>query len=149
MAADRGRAGRILLVALLAVSWLVTVPLLWHSVTTVPSTARLQAMSSRIMHPPGPTTFLRTAGQSLLELLVLVALVWPGWRRFWLLRLLLAFAGLAVWAVATMPLELTQLEQIQHQWLVGCDLAILLAMVVTVVARSVGAIRRTRNGAAA
>ncbi len=148
MPAGRTRLGRILLVVLLVLGWLVAVPLMWHAVTTVPSAARLQAMSSRIMHPPGPATFLRTAGRSLAELLVLVALLWPGWRRLWLLRLLVAFVGLFIWAVVTMPLELTELEQIHHQWLVGCDLAILLAMVVTVGARLVEAIRDARSSTA-
>jgi hypothetical protein len=137
-----GRSGRIGLAAAVAASWLVAVPLMWRAVTTVPSAQRLQAMSSRIMHVPSPTTFLRTAGQSLVELLVLLLLLWPFWRRLWLARLLVAFLALGTWAVLTMPLELTTLEQVHHQWLVGCDVALFLAMVVTLLARIVGAVRR-------
>ena len=147
MATRWGRIGRIGLAAAIAVSWLVAVPVMWHAVTTVPSAQRLQAMSSRIMHVPSPTTFLRTSGQSLVELLVLLLLLWPFWRRLWLTRLLVAFLALGTWAVLTMPLELTELEQVHHQWLVGCDVALLLAMVVTLLARIVGAVRRARAGA--
>ncbi len=142
-----GRVGRIVLTAAIAVSWLVTVPLMWRAVTTVPSAARLQAMSSRIMHVPTPTTFLRTTGQSLIELLVLLLLLWPFWRPLWLTRVLVAFLALGTWAVLTMPLELTNLEQVHHQWLVGCDVALLLAIVLTILARVWQAIRRTRRGA--
>ncbi len=142
-----GRVGRIVLTAAIAVSWLVTVPLMWHAVTTVPSAARLQAMSSRIMHVPTPTTFLRTTGQSLVELLVLLLLLWPFWRPLWLTRVLVAFLALGTWAVLTMPLELTNLEQVHHQWLVGCDVALLLAIVLAILARVWQAIRRTRRGA--
>ncbi len=145
MAARWGRIGRIGLAAAVAVSWLVTVPFMWHAVTTVPSAQRLQAMSSRIMHVPSPTTFLRTTGQSLVELLALLLLLWPFWRPLWLTRLLVAFLALGLWAVATMPLELTNLEQVHHQWLVGCDVALLLALIVTMGARLAGAIRRTRG----
>ncbi len=143
-----GRLGRILLTAAIAVSWLVVVPLMWHAVSTVPSAARLQEMSSRILHVPTPTTFLRTAGQSLVELIVLLLLLWPLWRRLWLTRLLVAFLTLGIWAVLTMPLELTRLEQVHHQWLVGCDVALLVAIVVTILARVWQAIRRARTGTA-
>ncbi len=139
-----GRSGRIGLTLAIAASWLAAVPLMWRAVTTVPSAERLQAMSSRIMHVPSPTTFLRTGGQSLVELLLLLLLLWPFWRRLWLTRLLVAFLALGTWAVLTMPLELTTLEQVHHQWLVGCDVALLLAMVVTIGARVWRAIRGAR-----
>lgn len=132
---------RLLLCGLLVLLWLVALPLMWHSVSTVPSAERLHQMTSRIMHVPSPTTFLRTAGQSLIELLVLVAWLWPWWRRFWLRRLLAAFLALAVWAVATMPLELTELEQVHHQWLVACDLLLFVAIAVTATARLARAAR--------
>lgn len=134
---------RMILCGVLVVLWAAAVPLMWHSVSTVPSAERLQAMSSRIMHVPSPTTFLRTAGQSLVELLVLVGLLWPWWRRFWPLRLLVAFIALAVWAVATVPLELTELEQVHHQWMVACDAVLLVGLVVTMIARAGATIRRS------
>ncbi len=140
-----GLRGRILLDAALVVSWLVSVPYMWKSVTTVPSAARLQAMSSRIMQVPSPTTFLKLTGQSFVELAVVVALLWPWWRRFWLARLVLAFLGLALWAVVTVPLELTDLEQVHHRWLVGGVGLVLIAMLATIVARFVGALRSARK----
>ncbi len=136
---------RLLLLAALVVSWLVSVPYMWKSVTTVPSAARLQAMQSRIMHVPSPTTFLKTTGQSFVELAVVLALLWPWWCRFWLARLVLAFLGLAVWAVITMPLELTELEWVHHRWLVGADLLLLIGIVTTIVARLLRAVRSARN----
>ncbi len=66
----RGLRGRLLLGAALVVSWLVSVPYMWKSVTTVPSAERLQAMSSRIMHVPTHATFLRIYLLLLLGLLV-------------------------------------------------------------------------------
>ncbi len=143
-----GSVGRLLLACALAISWLVSVPYMWKSVTTVPSAARLQAMQSRIVHVPSPTTFLRTTGQSFLELAVLVVLLWPTWRRFWLLRLVLAFLALLVWAVLTVPLELTELEWVHHRWLVGSDVVLLVAMLATVTARFMGAVQRARTRAA-
>ncbi len=140
--------GRLLLVATLVVSWAVSVPYMWKSVTTVPSAQRLQEMQSRIMHVPSPTTFLKTTGQSFVELAVVVALLWPGWRRFWLARLVLAFLGLAVWAVVTVPLELTELEWVHHRWLVGADALLLIAIVATVVGRFLRLARGGRLGGA-
>ncbi len=136
---------RLLLGGALVVLWLVAVPMMWHSVSTVPSAERLQQMSSRIMHVPSPTTFLRTAGQSLVELLVLLALIWPWWRRFWFWRLLAAFVALAVWAVATVPLELTELEQVHHQWMVACDALLFLALLLTATARLAGFARSRKS----
>lgn len=144
-----GATGRVLLVASLTIAWLVSIPFMWKSVTTVPSAARLQEMQSRIMHVPSPTTFLRTTGQSFVELLVLVLLLWPGWRRFWLLRLLLGFLALAFWSVMTVPLELTELERVHHAWLLGSDALLLLAIVLTITARIVGAVQRERTRATA
>ncbi len=141
--------GRLLLLAALVVSWLVSVPYMWKSVTTVPSAARLQAMQSRIMHVPSPATFLKLTGQSFVELAILVALLWPWWRPFWLARLVVAVLGLFAWAVLTLPLELTDLEWVHHRWLVGADVLVLLALVASVVARFVGAVRSPRNRPAA
>ncbi len=137
-----GVGWRILLAAALVLSWLASVPYMWKSVTTVPSAERLQEMQSRIMHVPTPATFLRTTGQSFVELAVVAALLWPWWRRFRLARLAVAFLGLAVWAVVTVPLELTELEWVHHRWLVGADALVLVALVVSVVASAVRAIRR-------
>jgi len=144
----RAVAWRILLLAALVGSWLVSIPYMWKSVTTVPSAERLQAMSSRIMHVPTPVTFLRTTGQSFVELALVGLLVWPWWRRFWLARLVVAFLGLAVWAVVTVPLELTDLEWVHHRWLVGADALLLVALAVSVVAAFVGMMRRLRGGRA-
>ncbi len=134
--------GRLLLLAALVVSWLISVPFMWKSVTTVPSAQRLQAMQSRIMHVPSPATFLKLTGQSFVELAAVVALLWPWWRRFWLARLVLALLGLFAWAVLTLPLELTDLEWVHHRWLVGADVLVLIALGATVVTRLVGAVRR-------
>ena len=131
-------AARLVLCGALVVLWLVAVPLMWHSVSTVPTAERLQQMTSRIMHVPSPRTFLRTTGQSLVELIVLLAVLWPWWRRFWLWRLLVTFLGWAIWAVVTMPLELTELEQVHHQWMVACDVLLFVGMVVTAAARLAG-----------
>ena len=146
---DRRPLARILLVLALALGWAVAVFFMWKAVTTLPSAERLRVMSSQIMHVPTPRTFLRTAGQSLLELLALVLLLWPGWRPLWLIRLLVAFLALGIWAVLTVPLELTRLEQVHHQWLVGCDVALLVAMAATIVSRIFQAIRRGRSAAQA
>ncbi len=143
-----GAVGRVLLAATLTITWLISLPFMWKSVTTVPSAARLQEMQSRIMHVPSPTTFLRLTGQSFLELVVLLLLLWPGWRPFWLLRLLLAFLGLALWAVLTVPLELTELARVHHAWLLGSDAILLLAFVVSITAAVVGAVRGARRRAA-
>ena len=143
-----GGSGRGLLVAALTIAWLVSIPFMWRSVTTVPSAARLQEMQSRIMHVPSPATFLRTTGQSFGELAALVLLLWPGWRSLWLLRLTLVFLGLAFWSVLTVPLELTELERVHHAWLLGSAALVLLALVLTVTARIAGAIRRARSRAA-
>ncbi len=144
-AGGTGRLGRILLACALTIAWLVSVPFMWKAVSTVPSAARLQAMQSRIMHVPSPATFLRTTGRSFLELAGLLLLLWPGWRRLWLVRLLVAFLALAAWAVLTMPLELTELEWVHHRWLVGSDILLMVALVVTVTARIVGAVQRARS----
>ncbi len=146
--APRARLGlgaRILLAAALVLSWLVSVPYMWKAVTTVPSAQRLQEMQSRIMHVPSPTTFLKLTGQSFVELLVVVVLAWPWWRRFWLARLVLAFLGLAAWAVVTVPLELTELEWVHHRWLVGADALLLIAVVAAILARLIRAVRAATN----
>jgi hypothetical protein len=142
-------SARIVLVAAIALAWAVSVPLMWHAVTTVPSAARLQAMSARVLHVPTPETFLRMTGRSLLELVVLGALLWPWWRRFWLVRLLLALLALAVYAVATVPLELTTLAQVHHQWLAAADVLLLIGVLATAAARLARALRRTDGGAEA
>lgn len=138
-----GRVGRIVLVAVLTLSWLIAVPYMWKSVTTVPSAARLQEMQSRILHVPSPTTFLRVAAQSLGELAVVAALLWPWWRRFWLGRLLLATLALFLWAVVTMPLEATELEWVHHRWMLGADAILVFGVILSVA----GALRRPRTSA--
>jgi hypothetical protein len=140
-----GRWGRIALAVALALGWAIAVPFMWKAVTTVPSAARLQEMQSKILHVPTPATFLRTGLQSLAELAVLVALLWPWWRRLWLTRLALAFLALAVWAVATMPLEQTSLELVHYRWMVGADLLLLAAFVASVIARLAAAFRAGRS----
>lgn len=121
---------------------------MWKAVTTVPSAERLQAMQSRIMHVPSPATFLRLTAQSFGELLTVALLVWPWWRRAWLLRLAVAFIGLAAWAVVTVPLELTELEWVHHRWMVGADALLLLGFLASAVVRFAGAVSgRGRRGA--
>jgi len=136
------RWGRGALVLALALAWAIAVPFMWKAVTTVPSAARLQEMQAKILHVPTPGTFLRTTAQSFAELAALAALLWPGWRRFWLARLALAFLLLAAWAVYTMPLEQTELEWVHHRWMVGADLLLLAAFATTVIARLAGAVRK-------
>lgn len=137
---------RFLLLLALVVSWAVAVPFMWKAVTTVPGAARLQEMQSKIMHVPSPATFVRVAAQSLAELVVLAIALWPWWRRLWMTRLLVAFLALGAWAVATMPLELTELEWIHHRWMVGVDVLLLVAFLATGAARTARAIARGPEG---
>src|SRR5512147_1372909 len=100
----RGLGWRLGLWLGLAFSWLLSLPFGWHAFTTVPAAERLSR--SHLVAIPTLHTFLLQVGGSALELVVVLAWLWPGRARWWLARQWLAALGLLLYFLATPPLGL-------------------------------------------
>jgi hypothetical protein len=95
---NRGFRWRLGLWSLLIVAWLVTLLYMWTAFATFPSAERLE--QSRPMPIPTLGTAAMLAARSAAELGVLLALLWPWWRRWYPGRALLAAVAAGGWFLA-------------------------------------------------
>lgn len=130
MSADAGRslhpALRYALPALLLLSWVVAVAMMWRGLTTIPSAERLA--ESHMVRIPTPGSFMLQVGVSIVELAVLIALTWPG--RAPVARLWAAALGTLAWFFATTPLGINTVQWAHRRWLAGVALWLLLTAVI-------------------
>ena len=112
------------LVVLVAASWLITVPLMWRAFSTLPSAERLER--SHMVQIPTLQTLLLQVGISFLEMAVVVAVLWPGYARAWLLRLWFAALGTTFYFLLTPPLGLTTLQWVHRRWLAALSAGLLI-----------------------
>lgn len=131
-AATRGSGRRLALTLLLALSWLVLLPLLWQAFATLPTPERLE--QSRMARIPTLGSFLYTTGRSALEFAALLALTWPR-PRLYASRLAFASVALLGWFLYSTPLNVSRMEWLYRRWLALAVLALLLALLVEVLAR--------------
>jgi hypothetical protein len=112
---NRGFRWRLGLWSLLIVAWLVTLLYMWTAFATFPSAERLE--QSRPMPIPTLGTAAMLAARSAAELGVLLALLWPWWRRWYPGRALLAAVAAGGWFLATTPLSLSAMGWVHRRWL--------------------------------
>lgn len=144
-----GRAARVALWVLLAVSWAVALAYMWEAMTRLPTDERLER--SRLTHIPTPRTFMAAAIFSALELGIVLAALWPWRPAFYASRLAVTALALITWFIITTPMTLSRMDWVHRRWLAFATAAVLLALVATVVARILRAWldrrrRRTETG---
>lgn len=127
----KSRFVRALLCVALFISWLVMLRYAWQAFSSLPSPERLE--QSRMARIPTLGAVGWLAVRSACELTVLTALTWPVRRRY-ATRLAVAAVLLPLWFVATAPLTLTIMEWVHRRWLAGVWLAVLGALVATIIA---------------
>ena len=101
--------------AVLIASWIVLLALMWKAFTTMPSAQELA--DAKHVPPPLPRDAIRLAVTSLVELLVVIAMLWPR-RTLYATRALTAAVLIAMWFFATTPLSLNRMQLVHRQWLV-------------------------------
>jgi hypothetical protein len=111
----------------LVLSWSVMLVRMWIAFWSVPSAELLERQ--RMVQAPTFATLRWEIAQSAVELAILGFVLWPGWHRFYLLRLLTAGFGTLAWFLLTPPLAITSVQRVHRTWLalVGA-LLILLAI---------------------
>jgi hypothetical protein len=119
----------------LLLSWIVLLPVLWSAFSTVPSAERLS--QSHMVEIPTLGTVVMLVGKSAAELVVVLALTLPWWRRRYLTRLWLAAVGAWAWFFASTPMGLTRMAWMHRRWLAGVAAALLVAAVVGAMGRVV------------
>lgn len=144
LSASAERAVRIGFWMLLIAGWLVAVWLMFESLTTLPSSARLE--TSRQVAIPTVRTFLAAAAFSGLELALILALLWPWRAEFYATRLATGALALVTWFIITTPLELSRLDWVHRRLLAAMALATAGALLVLLLYRA--ARRITRPGEA-
>lgn len=140
----RADTARFLLWVLVATSWLTLLPLLWSAFATLPSAERLE--QSHMAEIPTLATLGWTVLRSGLEAGAVLILLWPWWRRRFLLRLWLAAVAALVWFLATIPLSLTRMSWIHRRWLAALGLGLLVAAGVWTLVRSARQLGRASPG---
>lgn len=123
---------RLALTLLLAVSWLILVPLLWRAFSTLPTPERLE--QSRMAPIPTLQSFLFVTGKSALELGVVLVLTWPR-AQLYASRLVVALLGLLGWFLFSTPLSVSRMEWLHRRWLALAVLALLVALVIELAVR--------------
>jgi hypothetical protein len=99
----------------LLLSWFVMLARMWSAFWSVPSPELLERQ--RMVQPPTFASLRWEIAQSAVELVILWLLLWPGWRRFYLLRLLTAGIGTLAWFLLTPPLAITSVQRVHRTWL--------------------------------
>jgi hypothetical protein len=109
----------------LVLSWSVMLVRMWSAFWRLPSPELLERQ--RMVRPPTFASLRWEIAQSAVELVILGVLLWPGWRRFYLLRLLTAGIGTLAWFLLTPPLAITSVQRVHRTWLalVGASLVLL------------------------
>lgn len=133
MTAAVGKAGRVGLWVLLVASWAVAVWYMWDALTTVPSAERLE--ESRMVAIPTPRTFFTAAVFSAMELAVVLGALWPWRPAYYATRAAIAALGLVTWFIMTTPMQLTRMDWVHRRWLAFMILALLVALVTTLLYR--------------
>jgi hypothetical protein len=138
---DLARTLRVGVCAGLVLSWLVMLLYAWSAFSTVPSAERLE--QSRMTQIPTLFTFGTLALRSVVELLAVLALVWPA-ARLYLTRVLFAAFALAAYFLATAPLTVTLMEWVHRRWLAAVGAGLLGVFIAGATAAAVGfALSRT------
>lgn len=139
------RTLRIGVCAGLVLSWLVMLLYAWSAFSTVPSAERLE--ESRMTQIPTLFTFGMLALRSVVELIAVLALVWPA-ARLYLTRVLFAAIALAAYFLATAPLTVTLMEWVHRRWLAAVGVGLLGVFIAGATAAVVGfALSRTTTTA--
>jgi hypothetical protein len=112
----------------LVLSWSVMLVRMWSAFWSVPSPELLERQ--RMVQPPTFASLRWEIAQSAVELAIIGLFLWPGWRRFYLLRLLAAGTGTLVWFLLTPPLAITSVQRVHRRWLalVGALLVLLAVL---------------------
>lgn len=119
---------RVALVLLAGVSWVALIVMMWQEYHTLPTAAELA--DERHVRPPLPFDLYKNIGTSVVEVLFITILLWPGWTRRFILRAIAAVAVLVVWFFATVPMDLNQMEWLHRRWLALMVVAILATCVI-------------------
>lgn len=127
------RGGRVVLWAILAVSWVVAVAFMWEAVTTVPSAERLE--ESKLVVIPTPQMFLTAAVFSGMELAVVLAALWPWRPGFYATRLAVTALALVTWFIMTTPMDLSRMDWVHRRWLAFQVVAVMAGLTVLLLYR--------------
>ena len=119
--------------AALVLGWLVMLLHLWSAFATFPTAERLE--QARMVRIPTLRSIALLAGRSAIEVGALLALLWPWRPRRYTLRLCVAGTLMAGWFLATTPLTLSAAGWVHRRWLAATAAGLVLACVVTAVAR--------------
>ncbi|HEX6558283.1 MAG TPA: hypothetical protein VF021_02455, partial [Longimicrobiales bacterium] len=88
---------------MLALSWIVLVVLMWQAFRTMPSAESLR--DARHVPPPLPGDFVRYVVESLAQLILVTAMLWPWWRRHYIWPGLAVTLALMAWFILSVPLQ--------------------------------------------
>ena len=127
------RYAPVALCILLLVSWGLAVAYMWDALTTVPSAERLE--QSRMVAIPGPRTFFAAAVFSAIELAVVLAALWPGWRRYYATRLAVTALAILTWFIMTVPMEVSRMDWVHRVWIAFLAVAVTAALLVLLLYR--------------
>lgn len=123
----------------LILSWIVLLPMLWTAFSTVPSPERLA--QSRMVRIPTLESLGLLVGRSAVELGVLLVLLVPWRRRFYLTRLSLAAVGVWAWFIGSTPLGLSQMTWLHRRWLAAVGAVLVVWAGVVALGRVVETLR--------
>jgi hypothetical protein len=117
----------------LILGWLLMLLHLWAAFASFPSAERLE--QTRMTAIPTLQSLAWLVGRSGLELLAVLAALWPWRAGFWTARVFAAALLLVIWFIATTPLTLSAMVWVHRRWIAAMALALLLCGVVAVAVR--------------
>ena len=116
--------------ALLVISWLVMLVLMWREFWTLPSPELLERR--REVQPPTMRSLFGSVVRALAELAVLLVLLWPG--RLYRTRVAGTALLLVAWFVFTVPMTISSVEQVHRRWLAAVFLALPVVLLASLAA---------------
>ena len=116
------------MVTVTAATWIVLVIWMWREFHTLPSAEALA--DDRKVRPPLPIDLYRNLATSFGELIFMIVILWPGSAKRYVGRAAIALLAMIAWFIATVPLDLNQMEWLHRRWLA---LMVVLLLVVLIV----------------
>ena len=101
---------------------------MWREFHTLPSAEALA--DDRKVRPPLPIDLYRNLATSFGELIFMIVMLWPGSAQRYVGRAAIALLAMIAWFIATVPLDLNQMEWLHRRWLA---LMVVLLLVVLIV----------------
>lgn len=126
----------------LIVGWLVMLVYLWSAFATFPSAERLE--QARTVRIPTLRTLALIGARSTIELGLVLALLWPWFRRHYEIRIFAAVALLTGWFLATTPLSVSAVDWVHRRWLAATMVALMISLFIALAARLVTMTRNRR-----